>query len=270
MTLRFHETTIYFKQFFAATVFDKSSFANLCEKIEEFPLKEDYSKIKGLYLEGEHFFKKVLIQEAKELDLDEIEQIKSITPIIDEMPLPFVIENNYFEVSLPTEGKSFEKIMDSVSTINKYFTGILESITGKKIEIHLRGGIGKILSRQIYKKAIPNFSKGTYKYETMMNKEVKSGEMFLPTEFEKLPDNVKKFVKVVRGQYICKLIDNKNRIILKQTRDQEIGLSLYSDQCEWFQNALNVCKKAELFEPAGYLPKQYHILPHLTGLPKRD
>lgn len=269
MTLRFHKTSIYFKQFFASPSLDKDSFSKLCDKIENFPLKEDYPEIKGLYLSGEKFFKKILLSEAKLLDLNDIEQIECITPIIASGPMPFILEQNYFEVILPTEDKSLEQIIRSISHIDEYFNDLLEDITGKKIEIHMRGGAGSSLSRQIYKEAIPNFSEGTYKYEAVMNKQFESGETSLPAEFSNLPDNIKKFVKIIRGPYTFKLIENKNRLILKQSKRQEIGLSLYSDQSNWFQNALEVCDRAKLFERPDRPPQQYRSLPHLTGSRQR-
>ncbi len=268
MTLRFHKTAIYFKRFFASTVLNKDSFHKICRKIENFPLKEDYPEIKGLYLSGEYFFKKILLTDAEQIGLDEIEQIRSITPIIDQGPMPFIMEQNYFEVNLPTENKSFEKLMESINLIDEYMDDLFEDITGKKIEIHMRGGAGTSLSRNIYQKAIPDLPEGKYKYEAIMRKQVETGETSLPTEFSNLPENIKRFLAIIKGPYTLKLIDHKNKLILKQTKRQEIGLSLYSDQREWFKNALAVCEKDNLFESPALLPEQYLSLPHMTGSEK--
>ncbi|MDM8555959.1 hypothetical protein QUF75_14620 [Desulfococcaceae bacterium HSG7] len=265
MTFRLHKTTIYFKQFFASSFLNENSFLKLCQKINEFPLKEDYAEIKGLYLSGDHFFKKILLSEAKEVLPDDIRQIKSITPIIDHAPMPFNLEQNCFEVNIPTSGKSFEKLLESVSRIDAYLNDLLEDKTGKKIEIHLKGGGGGRFSHLIFTQAIPVFSTGNYQYESVMNRQVESGEMLLPTEFSDLPDNVRKLVKVIRGPYTLKLIDNKNKLILRQVKRQEIGLSLYSDQHLWFQDSLRSFKKSKLFEYPVPPPQRYHSLPHLTG-----
>jgi hypothetical protein len=270
MTFRFHKTTIYYKQFYAFTSLNKASFSKLCKKIENFPLKEDYPEIKGLYLSGEHFFKKVLLSEAKELGLTEIEQIKHITPIVDLPPVPFIMEQNYFEVSLPTEGKSYKKLLDSISIIEEYYNDLLEDVTGQKIEIHLRGGAGASLSRHIYQKAIPEFPKGVYKYQATENKNIESGEILLPAEFVQFPENIKKLIKIIKGPFTLKLVDNQNKVILKQIKRQEIGLSFYSDQSIWFCDTLNVCKNARLFEEPILSPNRYRSLPHLTGGNKRN
>ena len=68
MTFRLYNTTIYFKQFFASSFLNEDSFLKLCQKINEFPLKEDYAEIKGLYLSGDHFFKKILLYPGPETD----------------------------------------------------------------------------------------------------------------------------------------------------------------------------------------------------------
>ena len=269
MMLRLYKTAIYFKQFFSSVTFNKSAFYRLCEKVEKFPLKEDYVEIKGLFLSGENFFKRILLSEARDLDLDEIEQIRRIVPIVDHGPMPFIMEQSYFEVNLPTEGKSFEKLMESISIIDDYLDDLFEDATGKKVEIHLRGGSDRNLSRCIYTKAIPNLSEGTYRYEVMEGEHVDSGEVSLPSEFSKLPESIKKFVEVISGRYTIKLIDRKNRVIFKQLKKQEIGLSLYSDQSLWFKNALDTCEKAQLFEQYFQPPERYRLLPHLTGAQKR-
>lgn len=270
MTLRFHKTTIYFKQYFATLSLNEISFADLCKKIEEFPLKEDYSAIKGLNLSGDHYFKKILLSEAKELGIDEIEQIKCITPIVDQAPMPFVMERDYFEVSLPTEGKNYKKLIESVLKIEEYYKDLLEDVIDQKIEIHLRGGAGMSLNRQIYQNAIPNFPTGSYDYQTIENKEFESGQIPLPGEYSKLPDNIRKFIKVIQGPYTLKLLQNKNKLILKQVKKQEIGISLYSDHSDWFCKALDVCKEARLFKEPVLVPNRYHALPHLTGGHKED
>ncbi len=76
MIFRLDKTTIYFKQFSTSSFLNENSFLKLCQKINEFPLKDDYAEIKGLYLSGDHFFKKILLSEAKDVVSDEIEQIK--------------------------------------------------------------------------------------------------------------------------------------------------------------------------------------------------
>jgi len=265
MKFRLYNTTIYFKQFFASSFLNEDSFLKLCQKINEFPLKEDYAEIKGLYLSGDHFFKKILLSEAEEVRPDDIRQIKSITPIVDYAPMPFNLEQNCFEVNIPTSDKSFEKLLESVSRIDAYLNDLLEDKTGKKIEIHLKAGACGSLSRLIYEKAIPELSKGDYQHQSIINRQIEGGKISLPTEFSDLPDNVRKLVKVIRGPYTLKLIDNKNKLILRQVKRQEIGLSLYSDQHLWFQDSLRSFKKSKLFEYPVPPPQRYHSLPHLTG-----
>ncbi|MCP5005898.1 MAG: hypothetical protein GY941_18470, partial [Planctomycetes bacterium] len=151
MTLRFHKTSIYYKLFYAHATLSKETFTQLCGKIQDFPLKQNYAEIKGLYLRGEHFFKKILLSDANNLELSEIEQIKSISPIVDQAPLPFIMEPNYFEVNLPTEEKSLDELMNSISVIEEFYKDLFDDITGQKIEIHLRGEAGSMLSSKIYK-----------------------------------------------------------------------------------------------------------------------
>jgi len=269
MTLRLHKTFIYFKQYFASSSLDKMSFYKLCNKIENFPLKKDYSEIKGLYLGGEHFLKKVLFDEAKRLDLDEIVKIKRITPITDRPPMPFIMEHNYFEVNLPTEGKTYEQLMQAILIIERYYDDLLDDVTGSKIEMHLRGGSGGSMSRHLYQKAIPGLPEGVYAYQAIEKQNIASGEMRLPAEFLNLPENIIKFIKVLRDPYTLKLMDNKNKLIIKQIKKQEIGLSFYSDRSEWFCRALRSCKNARLFQEDVGLPEKYRSLPHLTGLQER-
>ena len=110
MKFRLHKTSIYFKRFFPIASFTQKSFAALCRQIDDFPLKKDFPKIKGLYLDGDHFFKKILMDDADKLGIEDIHQIESITPIVDDPArLPFVFQRNCFEIILPAQGKRFEE-----------------------------------------------------------------------------------------------------------------------------------------------------------------
>lgn len=266
MTLRFNKTRIYFKLFYSSAVLNKDAFTKLCKKIYEFPLKEDYPEIKGLFLKGEHFFKKMLLSDAEELGTDEIRHITSIKPIVDHTPMPFIMEDNYFEVLLSTEGKSFEELMENITVIDKYLDDLFEEDMGRKIEIHLKGGAGAEMNRQIYGKIIPDLSFGDSKYEALLSREVDEGDIYLPKPYSDLPEGIKK-MSVGSGNRTFKLIMSKdinNKLILRSVKKQEIGFSLYSDESEWFKNILRACENKKLFgQPL--LPQRYKSLPHLTG-----
>ncbi len=155
--------------------------------------------------------------------------------------------------------------MDSVDEYDKYLDDLLESNTGKKIEIHMRGALGKQLSRLIFYKAIPQFVDGNYHYYTLLKNEEDEGETYLPTEiFEELPENIRRLVDVIRDRYSLKLIRKKDKFILKPVTKLELGVSLYSDQNDWFKSTLEAFKNADVFETAvSHIP--YKSLPHLTG-----
>jgi len=255
MKFRLHKTSIYFKRFFPVTSFTKESFGALCRKIDNFPLKNDFPKIKGLYLGGDHFFKKILMDETDTLDIKEIEQIESITPIVDDHAhLPFVFEHNYFEIILSAEGKRFEELMESIAEINQYLNHLIDDTTEKKIEIHLKAGAGKQLLDGFFKRAVPNLSKGMYQYDLRINKKTDAGQTSLPIPFESLPESIKESPDIIQGPYIIKLIKNNDKMILKKVKQDEMGLSLYSDESDWFNKTLKTWKTAGLFAGQAALP----------------
>ncbi|VEN73746.1 hypothetical protein EPICR_20215 [Candidatus Desulfarcum epimagneticum] len=269
MTFRLHKTSIYFKRFFPFTSFEKDSFSKICDEIKRFPLEEDFPAIRGLCLEGEGFFKKILVDEAEEVDINDIERIKSITPIVDDgLFLPFIFERSQFEVILPTEGKSIEQLMASITTIDDYLNALVEDIIGEKIEIHLRPRAPeKQTLDRFFKYTAPNLSRGTYAYHISAGGKSETGETDLPAPFEDLPANIKQFAEMIqgfkemmRGPYSMALMKNKNKLVLKKLKQYEIGLSLYSDQSRWFKEALMKCDDAGLF--GGRL-----IPPYLKNMP---
>ncbi len=263
MTLGFHKTSIYYKLSYAHTTLNQESFSHLCRKIQDFPLKQNYAEIKGLYLRGEHFFKRILLSDADNLDLSEIEQIKSISPIVDQAPMPFIMENNYFEVNLPTEDKSLEELMDYIFIVEEFYKDLFDDITGQKIEVHLRGEVGSMLSGKIYKNTIPHLPKGDYQYQTIINNKIESGETSLPVEYSELPENIKGLVSIIRGPYTFKMISCQNKLIIKLVKRMEIGVSVYSGKTEWFRDSLEAFRKRNILEKHVHIPKKLQETPHL-------
>ncbi len=262
MKLKLHDTTIYFKVYVDYNTPDKESFLQLCHKLEKFPLNKMHPhNIKGLYLGGEHYFRKILFSEVGEVASEEIRKTEEITPIIEKGLIPFILNQGCFEVSIPTKGNSFKELMNYISQIDAY---LVENSTGKKIEIHLKGGSGIHLLKQIVREALPRLAEGTYQYDAVANKQKENGEIWLPTEFSRLPKEIRRFgeIEVVCNDYSLKLIQIKNKFILKPLKKILLGLSLYSDQCEWFQNTLRTFDEAELFERI-IDEKQYISLPRM-------
>ncbi|MDM8550163.1 hypothetical protein QUF72_08805 [Desulfobacterales bacterium HSG2] len=250
MKLKLHDTTIYFKVYADYDTPGKESFLRLCNKLEKFPLNKMHPHhIKGLYLGGEYYFRKILFSEAGEVAPEEIRKTEEITPIIEKGLIPFILSQGCFEVSIPTEGNSLEELMNYISQIDTYLDNLPGNSTGKKIEIHLKGGSGSHLLKQIIREALPRLGGGTYQYNAVTDKRG-DGEILLPTEFSRLPEHVRRLgeIEVVCNDYSLKLIQKKNKLILRPLKKILLALSLYSDQCEWFQNTLRTFDEAELFD----------------------
>jgi len=264
MKLKLHDTTIYFKVYADYDTLDKESFLQLCSKLENFPLNKMHPyNIKGLYLEGEYYFRKILFSEAGDVTLEEIRKTEEITPIIEEGLIPFILNQGCFEVAIPTKDNCFEELMNYISQIDTYLDNLFENSTGKKIEIHLKGGSGSHLLKQIIREALPRMGGGTYQYDAVTDKRG-DGEILLPTEFSRLPEHIRRLgeFEVVYNDYSLKLIQKKNKFILRPLKKILLALSLYSDQCEWFQNTLRTFYKAELFERITD-EKTYFSLPRM-------
>jgi hypothetical protein len=58
--------------------------------------------------------------------------------------------------------------------------------------------------------------------------------------------------------------EKNNEIIIKAIANMKLGLSIYSDQVNWFIDILNTFEKSRLFE--DQLPeKKYPAIPHMAA-----
>ncbi len=267
MRLGLHKATVYLKVYFAYKILNRGFFITLCKYLADFPMKEKYPKIKGLNLSGDHYFRNILFSEAGSVPNEEIEQIRGITPIIDEGNFPFVLHNNYIEVRIPADGLSVNELIVAIDEFDSYLSKLFEQNTGKKIEIHLRGGRGRRLSRQFVEDAIPLLPKGNYEYEFVSGGQVKKGSISLPSHFSGLPrdiEEIKEGIDIIYYQYSLKLIENKKKCIFKPVKKMGLGLSLYSDNIQWFKEIMITIEQANLFEQP-LSANVYENLPSMTG-----
>ncbi|MCP4129433.1 MAG: hypothetical protein GY754_00315 [bacterium] len=271
MKLEFNKTAIFYKIHLPYKALSgDSNFIEFCSNLKDFPSLDKSINIKGLFLSGDYFFKRINFSEAGDVTPEEIKKINSITPIMDNDIFPYSLKDNTITATISVGEKSPEEITKHLPEIEHYFDMLLKNIGAEKskreIEIHINGGFRDPLYRDILKEAVPRFVEGKYSFETLFNNSSKTGEVNLPAEFSDLPGEIRELVDVIILKNSLRLTENKNIFVLKQVTRSDLGVILFSDRADWFCLTLQKFKDADLFEPK-IEANPYEKLPHLGFIP---
>jgi len=249
--LDIQQSSVYLKiYYFYELKNDTSFFIQLSNKLRHFPLNSSYDKIIGLNLSGEHYYRNVSFQEIQKVSLEEIMQIKRIKPIMNKSDhLPYIIDRDYFEICIPAKGQSVQQLTACITKMDDFFSSLTENVQWKKVEIHIKGAWEKYLLDRITQ-SLSGFSKNI--------EVIREG---------KQTDETLAYFLMNKDQFYdisgVKLIDRNSEIIMKAIAKMKLGLSIYSDQVNWFIKILETLAKSDLFE-AQIPTEKYLALPHMA------
>lgn len=261
MIFNLENTSVYFKQFFGPEYFENKDFIKLCKYLKEFPLKEEYPHLPdGLYLSGDRYFRNILFSDADGLLQEEIEQITDITPIMEDGLMPYTLERNFFEITIPVGKKGFSELKDSISMVDKYFINFFGADLEKKIEVHLKGAGGKLQTETLIEEIIPGFPKADYSFQVIIKDEIFEGSVSLPIDAFKLPDEITQLIGRYNNRHSLMLENGATKFVLKSVNAQELEMSLYSSNVLEFMALLGIFDQRDRFivafptEPSHELP----------------
>jgi hypothetical protein len=134
--------------------------------------------------------------------------------------------------------------------MDEFFTSLTENVQWKKVEIHIKSGWEKYLLDKIIQ-SLSGFCK-TFKVN---RKGIQT-------------DATHAYLSMNKDQFYDMSVlmhkEKNNEIIIKAIANMKLGLSIYSDQVNWFIDILNTFEKSRLFE--DQLPeKKYPAIPHMAA-----
>ncbi len=255
MKLKFDKRVILFRiNLSHKTICNNENFYKLCQRLKRFPLLNPSINIKGLFLSGDYFFKKIAFSEIQDVTFKEIPQINSIIPIFDHNELiPYDLSQETFELNIPTENRSTEEISSHLAKVNRFLENLIveldEDRSCPQIEIHIPGQLSSSLFRKIIKDAVTQFPRDSYTYEALIKNNKKTGQLDLPSNAKMLPADIKQLVDNINPQNYLRLSLKNKLFVLKQVKRSELGISIFSDELQWFDSILSRFDKAGLFVP---------------------
>ena len=261
MKLSLHQSSVYLNIFYLNKMLhDPNFFSRMCNELKNFPLKSHYSNIIGLSFSGNYFKKTILFSDVDEVRLppDELKKIERITPIMEKMEaIPYIIDHDYFEICIPAKNKSVKDLLNHITIMDKTFSRLIEKhVQWKKIEIHIKGGWEKNLICEIGNQALPLLHSP--------HSPIKIHTKDRHIDKEIFPINKQTLSEIVNMRSVLKLINKNNKVILKAIAKMQLGLSIYSNQVDWFVNTLEKFDESHLFQQP-IQTKIYSALPHMAA-----
>jgi len=274
MKYELSKTKIYFRTYFVYNEeFKKNFFINLCKWL----INELNPEIKELNLNGQRFFKNITSPKINEISDNDINRIDKITPVIENFSFPFIFRKDCLEIRISARDKNFDQFIESNKAadiiINRFVDENIKSKTltdyWKKYEINLRGAFDNPLLRDTVR-AINYLPYGEYEVEGNINANNKKNTISKKkiTPPEKVQDLIKQLnfnentdTEISFLNYNIKIKQNYNLLIFRNINKNQIGLSLYSDQINWFHDLLTLLYNNKLFEPPLIKINNYKTLP---------
>ena len=137
--MKFHLNTVFYKIFFINIGTKKDFFIKLCDWLFTFSDINESKAVKGLSLEGFHYFKNIYRSQIKEINEHEISKIDRITPIVDIDFFPFIYSQDCLEIR--NDNIDINKLINVNIMIDKYLKNWFKSNNPKKynqrVEMHL-------------------------------------------------------------------------------------------------------------------------------------
>ncbi|MCP4267798.1 MAG: hypothetical protein GY777_19895 [Candidatus Brocadiaceae bacterium] len=180
MKFSLNKTSIYYKQIFGPKFFKKGLFGKLCDKLAEFPLKDEYPGIEGLYLSGDRYFRTIQFSDARNVPQSEIDQVTSIMPVIKSGLTPYELVRNYCEIIIPVGDRDFGELEDTVNRVQDYFSDTFHGGLYSELELCTRGSCNKHSANEVYKKLLSELPSGTYQFQVDIDGDITEGEVTLP------------------------------------------------------------------------------------------
>jgi hypothetical protein len=256
--LDFYNTSVRFKFFSETVSISRNTLEDLCALMVTSPLP-NHRDIQGLFLEGDHYFRKVRLANVADLEDLEIARVTGVTPIREESELPFHLTRNDLEISLPTGKLDIGKLKQSVVEVVGHFGKLTGYTAGLRIELPLRGALTVQLSKRIYEQILPDLPKGCYAWEAIVNDEMDSDEIGLPASFAGFPKFIQELANRIHTPYALRLTSGGNRFAISCNQMQELGVILSAADPKWFLEVVSLFEKQNFFPETA--PDQDHILP---------
>jgi len=269
--------TVFYKIFFSAIDRKKKNFfRSLCNLLFCFSdINEPHTKIKGLTLNGFHYYRNIHHSQINEISEKEIAKIDRITPIVDMDFFPFIFDRDCLEIRNSSHSKNIEDLIVTNENIDYKLKKWINSNHPKKIiknlETHLRYPFVKSCFIDFNKNTAKKLPPGPYIYKLKTNNYDKKYEIEIPEYIDKLK-NIEAFFDIKflqRGKtnnnkdiYNIKLINKKSKCIIKQLSEDFIGLSFYSNDVKWFNCVLQNHIDKQLPKHSSKIP--YTSLPCLS------
>ncbi|MBI5590821.1 MAG: hypothetical protein HY881_10095 [Deltaproteobacteria bacterium] len=253
--LDLYNTSVSFKFYSETVSISRNTLVALCRLMVTSPLS-NHRDIQGLYLEGDHYFQKVLLANVADLEEPEIARITGVTPIIEGSELPFHLTRNDLKISL--SGKLvIGKLKQSVEVVVAHFGKLTGYTAGLRIELPLRSTFTMKPPSGIHEKILPDLPEGHYEWEAIVNDEKDSGEIDLPASRFPLP--IQRLTELIHTPYTIRLTSGGNRFAISRHKMQELGVMLSAADPKWFLDVVSLFEKQNFFPETA--PDPNHVQP---------
>jgi hypothetical protein len=253
--LKLHESFVYLKIYhYSEMNHDKT--IEIYNNLKDFFLNQSYN-ISGLNLSGDHFYRDILFDNRNPpFGLDEIKKIRQIKPIMDiNDHLPYIYHRDYIDLCIPGRiclNKSVSALIDHINEMNIFFSRLTNQVQWTKIEIHFKFGliekllneINQYFSNKNLEIALKNFS---FNENCIIN-----------------PINYNHYQSGSLSQ--VKISDEHAEIIIQPIQKRRIGMSIYYDDVDLFNNLLKDLWDNGLFEQLTPSLEKYSVPPNLALL----
>jgi hypothetical protein len=237
---------------------DKHICLKIFEQVNNLPLfKYNNLKVKYLFLSGDHYFKRISLKDTNKLNMEDYGQIKNIhiANSYNNVKLSFLFEvdQSYICSCLPTS-MSLRLIYKLVNDTDKFYNDFNYK-NNRKIELHIYSERQKnydeyysYLTNLI--KNITSHLKQLYFINQFYLDSSKSSKsiVYFPRNLDNILFNIDEFKNKSQKHPIIQFVnyDNKCLLIFNQVRKKVIGLSIYSDNVDWFMSILTFLKADKL------------------------
>ena len=255
--LSLRESVLYYKITLKDIFFSKEKFIEFCGILKKIPLNSAHPEFCGLYLEGDRFDKKILLNEIENVDIEDIEKIKIIAPVLSQSEdkiMPFKIVDNCIRIILHPDSDDHEKLKNYIDSLANFADKFGANLQSQNVEIHFKSNF----DNKIFIETIPDLKKGDYNYLIKIAENKETGEIKCPVEYEKLPDIFRQLNNIFQENWFVKLRTDKNNKCLKfeAVKKTEMETSIYSDSNQWFFSVLDIFNAHNLFEKSEYKPER--------------
>ncbi len=264
MTQKLTNSIIYFKVFLPyKTLNNEETFISTCKNLKNYPLKDEYSSVSGLFLRGERFTQKAHFSDIPKIDKDSIKKIDSIIPIIKAGDMPYLLEEDYFDARIPAGEKDIEQVISSINAVNRFVDRVFIENNGKYIESHWRCGRETEFYRYLFLEVFPQCFNSDYSYIYYKGNETLKGSLHITENNTDLPDDIIDFASSFSTGDSIKLFRDEHAITIEAVNQLEMAISLYSNEPDWFLEVLQAFADKNLFDSPDE-NNTYSIFPFLN------